>query len=92
MNNPFNDYPEAQLTPWFTKRQKPHRVGVYRTSREDITHLGSAYSYWNGLKWESFENWGQYHSAYLFVWRGLISQRRKPMAGSSLDDIYGGSK
>lgn len=66
-------YAESEQTPWFNGAvEKPVRIGRYRTSRQDIMHYGSAYSWWNGAAWEPFETWGQYHQAPKFVWRGLL--------------------
>jgi len=80
-----NDFPESALTPWFPLPHNPSRPGVYRTSREDILVLGSAYSYWNGERWENFKNWGAYHGTVGFVWRGLNHERRIPLEGGSLE-------
>lgn len=66
---------------WFTVADKPRRAGVYRTSREDITHLGSSYGHWDGKAWGGFKNWGNYANKGLspLVWQGEGRWLRDPV-------------
>ena len=80
-----NDFPESAMTPWYPRPYKPVRVGVYRTSREDITALGSSYSFWDGTRWQRYKGWCEYHDTSNFVWRGLNRERRVPLEGGTLE-------
>jgi hypothetical protein len=53
---------------WHPKAQKPTKVGVYRTSRLGIVHIGGAYGHWNGKKWERFQQFGDYSPAPNMIW------------------------
>lgn len=60
-----------QTTGWYSSRQKPKRVGLYRTYREDVRVFGVSYSYWDGAAWQAVAGWSVYHTVATFVWQGL---------------------
>lgn len=61
-------------TPWFTKDVQPVRIGVYKTSKQSVCEIGSAYGYWNGQKWTPYKKYGDYSKCKDFVWKGLTGE------------------
>lgn len=64
---------------WFPKTKKPIKPGIYHTSKASIAHLGGALGYWNGKRWEKYEDWGDYLKEEDFIWQGDGQKRLSPV-------------
>lgn len=74
--------PTPNLTPWFTKGEKPAHIGVYNVSCRKEGQTGWWYSYWDGSYFRMFStdvdvaydhsgsSWGHYTNEE-GSWRGL---------------------
>lgn len=76
-----------QLTPWFSGRERPGRVGVYERIEESIKLHD--FSLWDGRRWmighatpEQADNLVMYESLYQptgdsgFSWRGFTEEQK----------------
>lgn len=77
-------YEKSAVTEWYTREQKPTRIGVYCTSTEKIKDSGNCYGYWNGASWEAYKGWGDYSDKKDFIWCGLTKQRKYSIANHAL--------
>lgn len=81
---------KLKFTPWFTKGEKPKRIGVYQASCKKVDQTGRWYSYWNGKHFCAFGSSIAYAQIYgdmnepsalligrLGSWRGLATQTGK---------------
>lgn len=64
----YDDIPNPLLLP----------NGIYRTSRTDIVHLGSAFNRWDGKEWREISGWGDYSAATNLVWQGCGPKLNDP--------------
>lgn len=64
---------KAHVTPWFTKNEKPTRVGPYET-RQDEDDRGIGFQYWDGKKWGIWS----YDTKDAFRCRRAKSQWQRP--------------